>query len=158
MKIIEEKVIFISNESILKSLKDSSFSKKISTPCCRILNALILNEGEMIKYEQLYKIGWGENHMRIKPNTLYQNISILRRTFEDLGVEGKIIKTHPRSGISIDCKIDTYDLGNDIYSRNRSPPNNTGKNKVNLVKELIVFMCTTPLLIFLNLMRDNIKE
>lgn len=123
MKKIAGKIIFISSESVLKSCINDSFYKKVPGPSSRILEALLNREGEIIKYQCLYKAGWGDNHINIKPNTLYQSVSILRRTFEEFGVDGRIITTHPRKGLSIELNDDSNGIWDDIEYHINSPPN-----------------------------------
>ncbi|WP_320407084.1 winged helix-turn-helix domain-containing protein [Yersinia proxima] len=53
----------------------------------------IHNIGNTISQNDLYTIVWGDNGASVTPNTLYQNISLLRKALQDSGIKGENLTT-----------------------------------------------------------------
>lgn len=68
----------------------------------RCLLLLIINNGEVVRHNLLYKEGWEKLGKVVTPNTLYQTISKLRKQLKNAGVSRNIILTHPRKGWSLE--------------------------------------------------------
>lgn len=49
---------------------------------------------------------WRKHGMEVTVNTLYQNISILRKTLKRVGIEENIIITVPKKGITLTAQIE----------------------------------------------------
>lgn len=128
MYIIDRNFFFCPKKSKISPLGPQTFSKMLTTPSSRILEGLILSDGGIVSYNELYQLGWGENHVNIRPNTLYQHLSALRRAFDDCGIDGKKIVTHQRKGVSLTANIirEKDHIGNNSFldQHKHSPPIN----------------------------------
>lgn len=49
---------------------------------------------------------WRKHGMEVTVNTLYQNISILRKTLKRVGVDENIIITVPKKGITLSARVE----------------------------------------------------
>lgn len=128
MFIIDKKSVFCPDTSKISPFGTNEFKKKLTSPSSRILEGLIMSNGDIVPYKELYKLGWGDHHVNIRPNTLYQHISLLRRAFDDCGIDGKKIVTHQRKGISLAAKVtrveDLMDNTESADQHKHSPPIN----------------------------------
>lgn len=101
--IINNTVVFVEDDGIY--LKDSTeVEVKLSSLSSRILSLLIENKGKPVSRDMIYKLVW-ENYGLAPSNTsLNNNISFLRKSLRDCGVDDFII-TIPKIGISIEKNI-----------------------------------------------------
>ena len=49
---------------------------------------------------------WRKHGMEVTVNTLYQNISILRKTLKRVGIDENIIITVPKKGITLSAQVE----------------------------------------------------
>lgn len=70
----------------------------ISAPASYCFQLLIEKQGELVTHEELFHYGWRQFGMEVTANTLYQNISLIRRGLETCGLQEDIIRTMPRRG------------------------------------------------------------
>lgn len=70
----------------------------ISAPAAYCFLLLIEKQGELVTHEELYQYAWRQFGMEATANTLYQNISVIRRGLEKCGLQEDIIRTMPRRG------------------------------------------------------------
>ncbi|MFQ6293127.1 winged helix-turn-helix domain-containing protein [Yersinia enterocolitica] len=89
---IDSSAVFYPAEKILIS-SVSGNRIKLNAPTSQLLETFIQNEGVTISQNDLYTIVWGDNAENITPNTLYQNISLLRKALKDSGVAGESLTT-----------------------------------------------------------------
>lgn len=77
----------------------------LTQPASKCLELLINSDG-LVSQNNLYDYAWGENGHTVSPNTLYQNISLIRRALKNMmpGAERWII-TLPRKGFRFDHSI-----------------------------------------------------
>lgn len=66
---------------------------KINMPTAQLFEAFIKRMGVVIPQVELYSIAWGEKSLNTSPNTLYQNISLLRKALQDSGIPSESLKT-----------------------------------------------------------------
>ncbi|MQK22569.1 transcriptional regulator, partial [Escherichia coli] len=59
------------------------------------------NQGRIVTQAELLQNAWGERGMSVTPNTLYQNISLLRKSLNRFNVNGTLIQTIPKRGFMI---------------------------------------------------------
>ncbi|MFU9137002.1 winged helix-turn-helix domain-containing protein [Erwinia tasmaniensis] len=99
--LINEKVIFLPHKNLFIS-RNNNTQHVIFSTASRCLVLLIVNHGNIVNHQQLYKRGWEEHGKQVTPNTLYQTISELRKQLGKAGLEINIINTIPRQGWVID--------------------------------------------------------
>ncbi|WP_185923101.1 winged helix-turn-helix domain-containing protein [Hafnia paralvei] len=98
--IINNSVCFIPDENSLISAKNEE-PIKLYAPVANILLILIQRKPTIVSQDELINQAWGEKSAYVLPNTLYQNISLLRKGLKAAGLKEDIIKTIPRQGIQL---------------------------------------------------------
>ncbi|GAA3600023.1 hypothetical protein GCM10023078_29370 [Gibbsiella greigii] len=100
--IINDHVIFIPNENRIASEDNHSKNISLTTPASRCL-LLLLEKQALVSQKELYEFAWGMKSQEVTPNNLYQNISILRKAFNAIYIDGKnLIITVPKQGFYFD--------------------------------------------------------
>ncbi|MGH1595829.1 winged helix-turn-helix domain-containing protein [Yersinia proxima] len=90
--VIDDVAIFFPEEkAIMSSVSGNKI--KLNAPTSQLLEAFIHNIGNTISQNDLYTIVWGDNGASVTPNTLYQNISLLRKALKDSGIAGESLTT-----------------------------------------------------------------
>ncbi|CNL34553.1 DNA-binding transcriptional regulator PhoP [Yersinia intermedia] len=90
--IINNIVIFYPAERSICSLLNKN-RIKLNAPTSQLLEVFIRKAGVIIAQEELYFVAWGDNGSKVTPNTLYQNISLLRKALQDSGIKGENLTT-----------------------------------------------------------------
>ncbi|ENR9725071.1 winged helix-turn-helix domain-containing protein [Klebsiella aerogenes] len=73
----------------------------LHSPTSECLELLIKNFGGVLSQDKILDSVWLEKGVIVSSAAVYQNISLLRRAFEQLGLEKNIIITKPRQGIML---------------------------------------------------------
>jgi DNA-binding winged helix-turn-helix (wHTH) protein len=98
--VIENTLRFNPTAHTLHSIESNErITLAIPASLCFIL--LIKNQGRIVTQAELLHNAWGERGMNVTPNTLHQNISLLRKSLNRLHVNGSIIQTIPKRGFMI---------------------------------------------------------
>ncbi|WP_313162708.1 transcriptional regulator [Kosakonia cowanii] len=101
--IINEYIEFRPVLKKLTSLKNPEVSVILTTPASRCLLLLLEASPDIVLQQDFFKKVWEEEGMLVPANTLYQNISIVRRGLRAVGdTDQKLIATIPRKGFQID--------------------------------------------------------
>ncbi|WP_054178577.1 winged helix-turn-helix domain-containing protein [Trabulsiella odontotermitis] len=83
-------------------LKGSDIVAKLTYPAARCLEIMLEQHGKIVSHAELYQKVWEERGANTTPNTLYQNISLIRRALKEMIPDGdKLINTIPRRGFRI---------------------------------------------------------
>jgi DNA-binding winged helix-turn-helix (wHTH) protein len=85
---------------------------KLNQPTSRCLALLIERRGSIITQEDFMNEVWRKHGMEVTVNTLYQNISILRKTLKRVGIDENIIITVPKKGITFSAQVEVLDEKN----------------------------------------------
>lgn len=101
--IIEEAAIFLPEQRMITTLNKEKKLILYNT-ASRCLLTLIEHSGQLVTHQQLYHAGWEYHGRNASPNTLYQTISEIRKSLQQVGLEN-IITTQPRSGWIINKNI-----------------------------------------------------
>jgi len=101
--IINEYIEFRPVLKKLTSLKNPEVSVVLTAPASRCLLLLLEASPDIVLQQDFFKKVWEEEGMLVPANTLYQNISIVRRGLRAVGdTDQKLIATIPRKGFQID--------------------------------------------------------
>ncbi|MDF7761114.1 transcriptional regulator [Kosakonia cowanii] len=101
--IINEYIEFRPVLKKLTSLKNPEVSVILTAPASRCLLLLLEASPDIVLQQDFFKKVWEEEGMLVPANTLYQNISIVRRGLRAVGdTDQKLIATIPRKGFQID--------------------------------------------------------
>lgn len=115
-----------------KQSNDAHVNLAISASLC--LQKLLEDNDRIVSHSELLACVWGARGMNVSSNTLYQNISILRKSFSELGIEKEIIKTVPKRGFiitsaNIEFEKESDDTVNDTAIRKSNFSNSKSKDK-----------------------------
>ncbi|UQY43732.1 winged helix-turn-helix domain-containing protein [Erwinia sp. PK3-005] len=101
--IINGTAIFLPDQRSIASLNKEKKLILYNT-ASRCLLTLIEHAGQTVSHQQLYQAGWEYHGREATPNTLYQTISEIRKSLQQVGLEN-IISTQPRTGWIINKSI-----------------------------------------------------
>lgn len=106
--IINGTAIFFPDQRLITSLnKERKFI--LYNTASRCLLTLIEHAGQTVSHQQLYQAGWEYHGREATPNTLYQTISEIRKSFQQVGLDN-IISTQPRTGWIINKSVVIVEL------------------------------------------------
>ncbi|WP_241590887.1 winged helix-turn-helix domain-containing protein [Rosenbergiella epipactidis] len=91
-----------------KCIYSSESHVQISTPASYCFQLLIEKQGELVSHDELYQYAWRQFGMEATANTLYQNISIIRRSLDACGLHQDIIRTMPRRGFILSPAVEIF--------------------------------------------------
>ncbi|MGG7970000.1 winged helix-turn-helix domain-containing protein [Klebsiella aerogenes] len=119
--LINDQVWFEPEGHVLRSVNDPEQSILLPVPAARCLMVLLSEHGEIITIRQLHERVWNENKAVVSDNTIYQNISVLRKSLVDVEVEQQIIETLTRRGWCIPESVSVSHI-NDTAMKEESDP------------------------------------
>lgn len=96
--IINKNIIFEPEKKIISGKKGEIKLSASATLCFEIL---IENAGVLVTHNQLYDFAWRRFGMEPTSTSLYQNISMLRKSLKKIGMHENIIRTMPRRGFLV---------------------------------------------------------
>ncbi|QFI19946.1 hypothetical protein FR830_25410 (plasmid) [Klebsiella aerogenes] len=96
--LINGQVWFEPERHVLWSVSAPEQSILLPVPAARCLMVLLSEHGEIITIRQFHERVWNENKAVVSDNTIYQNISVLRKSLVEVGIEQQIIETLTRRG------------------------------------------------------------
>ncbi|WP_434637353.1 winged helix-turn-helix domain-containing protein [Klebsiella sp. I138] len=119
--VIENTLRFNSEAHTLHSIKSNEHIT-LAIPASLCFDLLIQNQGRIVTQAELLQNAWGERGMNVTPNTLHQNISLLRKSLNRLNVNGTLIQTIPKRGFMIaddaNIRIDSPDTNTENGPKN----------------------------------------
>lgn len=99
--LINNVLSFSPDNKLLKNIEENK-SASLHTPASNCLQALIERQGEIIRQEALYKIGWGEiKGPSTSPSAYYQCFVNLRKQLKTIGYEDELVITVPKEGMKL---------------------------------------------------------
>ena len=128
-------------------LKGSGIAAKLTYPAARCLELILEQQGKIVSHAELYQKVWEERGVNTTPNTLYQNISLIRRALKEMIPDGdKLINTIPRRGFRVHFDVvvkkvnvsDIQPVVADIITRGQDiqlssiPASISGSDKLNM--------------------------
>jgi DNA-binding winged helix-turn-helix (wHTH) protein len=99
--LIDDTLEFRPNSLTIINLENPTVPVNLPAPASCCLLYLIENSPNIVTQNDLINNVWGNEGMLIPKNTLYQNISIIRREIRRTGYNKKIITTVSRKGFVI---------------------------------------------------------
>lgn len=102
-------VIFSPERNVLHAKSDETKRIALSNPATRCLYLLIQQQGQVIERDYFFEHVWFINGAQVTNNTFYQNISLLRRAFKELGLNEELIVTVPKVGIRLERQLNVVE-------------------------------------------------
>ncbi|WP_312688682.1 transcriptional regulator [Kosakonia sp.] len=107
--IINDNIEFRPGSKKLISANNPEVSVTLTSPASRCLLLLLEASPNVVLQQDFFKKVWEEEGMLVPANTLYQNISIVRRGLRAVGeTDRRLIATIPRKGFQIDASVKVY--------------------------------------------------
>lgn len=104
--IINDNIEFRPEMKKLISVSNPEINVTLTAPASRCLLLLLEASPEIVLQQDFFKKVWEEEGMLVPTNTLYQNISIVRRGLRAVGeTDSRLIATIPRKGFQIDDSV-----------------------------------------------------
>ncbi|MFV2597838.1 winged helix-turn-helix domain-containing protein [Escherichia coli] len=119
--IINDEVRFNSSSNKLTSLLTSE-EVILTYPAGKCLKLLLDNAYSVVSHNQFFEKVWSDSGAEVATNTLYQNISMIRRSFREISsatIFNDVIRTVPRKGFKINEEINITVLDNN-HNENES--------------------------------------
>jgi DNA-binding winged helix-turn-helix (wHTH) protein len=85
---------------------------QLNVPASRCLELLLKNRYNIMNQKAFFKFVWEDNGVYVSANTLYQNISLLRKAFKNLGLDD-VVKTISKQGLVITETISVEEIEED---------------------------------------------
>lgn len=102
---INQIIHFDSINGLLKLIDNDNSTIQLSRPGSRLLTELITHCGNTMTREELLQLVWEEHGLRPSGSNLSNHISLLRKTFSQLGINENIIITVPKKGFRLDAEV-----------------------------------------------------
>lgn len=96
--LINKVVYFYPEEKLLRSIADNENPVSLNTPASRCLLLLLQKQGEIVTKFDFSQHVWESRGQYTSTNTLYQNISLIRKALREIGFNEDVIHTIPREG------------------------------------------------------------
>lgn len=103
--IFDGMVAYNEDSALLYNVGETEKRVNLYAPTNKCLALLIENRSEVISQNVFFTRVWESNGLSITANTFYQHIAMLRRAFEDVGLEKEVIVTIPRRGLTLSGEI-----------------------------------------------------
>ncbi|MFA3760099.1 transcriptional regulator [Yersinia sp. 2466 StPb PI] len=147
--IINGNVIFYPGSGIVSSLLTGN-TVKLNAPTAQLLEAFVSRVGMTISQSELYNIAWGEKGSSVTPNTLYQNISLLRKALKDVGVIGESVTTVRGKGFIFTMATVIENMTDNEIVKNISLEcsDNKTKKKMIIVYSIMMGVCFILILLY----------
>lgn len=153
--IIDREIQFNIQENKLFYRKDHGRYVILNVPAARCLKLLLEESPGIVTQDIFITKVWSENGMFVSPNTLYQNISMVRRALREVSNKDiNFIKTITRKGFQFNEQIlieltddicDTAQLNNNIEAEEQNPTKYKSKY-IYILSLLGAGICLMPLL------------
>jgi DNA-binding winged helix-turn-helix (wHTH) protein len=97
--IINDTVLYLPEEHRLCPLRARGKEIVLNVPASRCLQLMLQRPGEVISQSDFFNEVWQKNGQYVTANTLYQNISLVRKGMREAGLSKNIIRTVPKVGV-----------------------------------------------------------
>jgi len=160
---LDHKIVYEPATHSLYVMGDRASRVTLAIPASLCLLALLQNKGDIVSHDDLLSFAWAARGMNVSPSTVYQNLSILRKSLESVGLSGGVIRTIPKRGwvipdsflvefineLSEDVSVSDENIANHNNNSIPFPPlllnfKGTMKNQV-ILKIAFLSLCCTVL-------------
>lgn len=97
--IINDTLVYLPGEHRLIPLGVRGKETVLNVPASRCLELLLKQPGITVSQSELFSEVWEKNGQYVTANTLYQNISLLRKGMREAGLAKNVIRTVPKIGV-----------------------------------------------------------
>lgn len=127
--IINKNIEFWPENKRLISLKNPAQSVTLTAPASHCLVLLLEATPELVSQQVFFKKVWEDEGILVPANTLYQNISIVRRGLRDVGeTDNSIVVTVPRKGFHINPNVN-------VERMDEKPLNSETYNNITIISQ-----------------------
>ena len=127
--IINKNIEFWPENKRLISLKNPAQSVTLTAPASHCLVLLLEATPELVSQQVFFKKVWEDEGILVPANTLYQNISIVRRGLRDVGeTDNSIVVTVPRKGFHINPNVN-------VERMDEKPLNSESYNDITIISQ-----------------------
>lgn len=99
--ILENIVVYDSGNHSLSFIDESDSQTTLAIPASLCLLAILQKKNETTSLGELLAFAWESRGMTVSSNTIYQNISLLRKSLSRFGLANDFIKTVPKRGFVV---------------------------------------------------------
>ncbi|RKQ40807.1 hypothetical protein D8M09_03265 [Enterobacter sp. R1(2018)] len=123
--LIDGRIIFDPEGSKLSRVVPAGINDivPLNTPASRCFELLIIRQPEIISQQAMLDFVWGQKGAFVSANTLYQNISLLRKALKALELNNPV-KTVSKKGFCLDSSLQISTIDTDTFL----PSSHQGKN------------------------------
>ncbi|WP_431223679.1 winged helix-turn-helix domain-containing protein [Serratia sp. L9] len=109
--IINDAILYIFEEHRLCPLRVRGKESILNVPASRCLQLLLERPGIVISQSEFFNEVWQKNGQYVTANTLYQNISLLRKGMREAGLTKNVIRTIPKVGVVFSGTVEILEEG-----------------------------------------------
>lgn len=121
--IINDNIEFNPEKNRLASLSKPELNVILTTPASRCLRLLLDNAPAVVTQQTFFQKVWEEDGMVVPANTLYQNISLIRRGLRTVGeTEQALVTTVPRKGFQIEPGVKVMTISKAAAATEKKAP------------------------------------
>jgi DNA-binding winged helix-turn-helix (wHTH) protein len=115
--IIDDNIEFVPEKNKLASLSRPELSVLLTRPASRCLMLLLETAHSVVLHQTFFEKVWPDEVVQVPTNTLYQNISIVRRGLRTVGETDKtILATVSRRGFQIESNVKVVRISAEEYN------------------------------------------
>lgn len=104
--LLGETILFVPGRNLLIVADDEQPTQvALSNTASQCLLLLLQHHGQVVEREYFFQQVWLNNGSQVTNNNFYQNISLLRRAFKELGLNDEFIITVPKVGIRLSQEL-----------------------------------------------------
>lgn len=118
--LVNRQVKFEPGRNALESMTLPEQKITLPSSSSRCLKVLLSLRGEVVTIKQFHKLVWEKNKAVVSDNTVYQNISIIRKALTAVGADKNIIETHTRRGW---CIPESVHVSIEVKQKGLAQPN-----------------------------------
>ncbi|WP_162791107.1 winged helix-turn-helix domain-containing protein [Enterobacter asburiae] len=117
--LIDERIIYRMDDDALIPVGNAEQRIDLTLTGSRLLQLLIIHQGVVLPRETLYKHIWEDHGLVASSSSLTQYISVLRRIFRTLEVNGDVIVTVPRIGFMLSAELSITRISSQTQTDNQ---------------------------------------